>query len=504
MPGKEEQVVAAPAAETKPAGGRPRGPRPDKEGHEKEVSAIKEQIETLQKKLNEVQQTINSTDNIKDTYDGKRKELRAKLDELQKQRTEVNEQRTKILDKVKSIQAGIKKKVKLILSLATVILEVLIFCLKNDEVKSSKDKLGVKNVEDLEKQIVQLEQQLTDGNLKLIDEKRIVTEISNLKKARKVLDTLGSQSNTVETDKKQLDALRAELDTLGPKKDEINKQYDVVKAELREVDDGKRKDMGSLTELINQKKALKADVDAAYEKMRTLRAEFKKQNDDWYQWERAERERRQREYQEQRKKDETARLTRAAEEELENAKIPAFTEEITICDSLIAFIQNYTSKPKSATTEASANGAATAGRAVDSSIPEGAVALKKKDDRGEDYLVMGKAKGKNKRGGSKNQNAGAEAAPSPKSAIKLDLVTVDLFNKLKVNIPVTVADADATIEALQAKRAKFLETQAEQTAKNKAKAEAKIAALKAKVEAGGSADDAIKELEGDAAAAADA
>ncbi|KAJ3216974.1 hypothetical protein HDU67_008703 [Dinochytrium kinnereticum] len=488
MPGKEEKKVAssaAPAAspaESKPSTpvARPKGPRPDKEAHEREITAIKDQIEAVQKKLSAVQQTINSTDHIKGSYDGKRKELRAKLDELAKQRSEVNDQRTKILDKMKAVQANIKK--------------------KNDEVKSSKDKLGVKNVEDIEKQIASLEQQLTDGNLKLTDEKRIVSDIANLKKARKVLDTLGSQSSTVEGDKKQVDAYRAELDTLGPKKDAINKEYDVVKAELKDVDDGKRKDLGGLTELINQRKALKAEVDAAYESMRTLRADFKKQNDEWYHFERAERERRQKEYQESRKKDETARLTRAAEDELENSKIPAFTEEITICNSLIAFLQQYSSKPQAAATSTASPTPAPA-RAVDSSIPDGLVALKKKEDRGgEDYLVMGKGK-KNRRGGSA---AAGDHTPSPKTVIKLDLVSVDLFNKLKVNIPVTVADADSTIATLEEKKAKFLEDQAEQTAKNKAKAEAKIAALKAKVEAGASADDVIKELEESAAVEAQA
>ncbi|KAJ3107147.1 hypothetical protein HDU97_004840 [Phlyctochytrium planicorne] len=478
MPGKEDKKAAAiPAAVTdavanNAALSKPKTPRPDKAAHEKEVDEIKGKIDELQKKLGTLQQTINGTDNIKDTYDGKRKEFKTKLDELTKARTEVNEQRTKILDKIKAIQGGIKK--------------------KNDDVKSSKDKLGVKTVEEADRQIASLEQQLTAGNLKLMDEKKIVAEISKLKTARKQLDTLGTQASTVESDKKQLDTLRAELDTLSPKKEAINKEFDVVKAQLKELDDSKRKDMGSFTDLIGQKKSIKAEVDALYTQMRSLKTEFQQQNKDWFAWEQAERDRRRREFVESKKKDETIRLTRAAEEELENAKIPAFTEEINICNSLIAFLQPYSSKPKAAASAAVSAESKHAVRSVDTSIPEGLVVLKKEE---EDYMVMGKGKSKTKskqRGGSAKE----PVEPSKTAAIKLDITTMDLFAKLKVNFPTTVADADGTIEQLEAKKTKFLENQKEETAKNKAKAEAKIAALKAKVDAGGSADDAIKELEG--------
>ncbi|KAJ3193287.1 hypothetical protein HK101_005083 [Irineochytrium annulatum] len=509
MPGKDDkndkkkapaqakpQAAAAAKAEApaeatspKPAAGalsKPKGPRPDKEAHEREISAIKDQIDAIQKKLKDVQDRINGTDNVKDTYDGRRKELRAKLDELGKERSEINDQRTKFLDKLKSIQAGIKKK-----------LHLLNVNLQKDEVRSSKDKLGVRNAEEIDSQVAALEQQITSGGLKLIEEKRIVTEISALKKAKKTLETLGVQSSTVEDDQKEIDALRTQLDALNPRKDEINKQYDEIKATLKEVNDDRSRDQGSFSSLLDEKKSVKQEVDECYEKMRALRAEFKTQNDEWFQWERAERDRRNKEFQDQRKRANDEKVARAAEKELEDANIPAFTEEITTCNNLIAFLEQYTQPGKAATTSATPTKPAVDAslniRSVDTSVPDGLVMMKKKEDRGEDYLVMGKGK-KGKRQGSQ---AGTPATPTAKTVVKLDLTTMNLFDKLKVDVPITVADCEAALTALEAKKAKFLASQAEQTKKNKEVAEAKIAKIRAKIEAGGSPDDAIKELGGE-------
>ncbi|KAJ3399266.1 hypothetical protein HDV05_001888, partial [Chytridiales sp. JEL 0842] len=310
MPAKEDVEVAADAAPVVIQ--RPKGPRPDKAAHEKEVKAANAEIDRLKAEMAALQQKIGGTDNIKDQYDGRRKELRAQLDELSKERTAVNEARGKLLDKIKSIQTGMKK--------------------KNEDLKSSKDKLGVKNVEELDLQVSRLEAQLTAGSLKLIEEKRVVTEISNLKKARKVLENLSGEANSFKNDKEQLDQLRAELDTLQPKKDEINKQFDKVKAELNKVDGEKRKDLGSFNELISQKKDLKAKLDAEYDKVRTLRSDFRKLNDEWFQWERAEKERKQKEYLALKKQADAERLAKAAQRELEDADIPAFTEEINTCN----------------------------------------------------------------------------------------------------------------------------------------------------------------------------
>lgn len=56
-----------------------------------------------------------------------------------------------------------------------------------------------------------LEKQLESGKLTLPEEKKVVSEISNLNKAKKSIEGFSSQQSTVEADRKALEDLRAKL-----------------------------------------------------------------------------------------------------------------------------------------------------------------------------------------------------------------------------------------------------------------------------------------------------
>ncbi|KAI8612315.1 hypothetical protein BC830DRAFT_1137389 [Chytriomyces sp. MP71] len=450
--------------------------RPKKEEHFAELDAIKAKIETLQKKMSALQATINGTDNIKGTYDSKIKELREKLDVLAKERKQVNDDRNKHMDRIKALSAGIKK--------------------KNDDAKSAKD--SAKTVTDIDAKINNMESQISSGNLTMNEEKRLVTEISSLKKQRKTLESApaGSAASTVEADKAEIDALKAQLDLLKPRKDDINAQYDVVKADLTTQDGGKKKDLDSFNGLLTQKKALKAEIDGLYESQRTLREDFKRRNDEWFAATKAEREKRDQEYKDARKAEQAERLKMAAAQKLEDAEIPAFTEEIANCNTLIAFLSQYSATAVKAAVSASAETAsafaATNIRKVDDALPQGAVALKKKDDREEDFFMGGGKKGK----GAKKSNGTTPSTLAVK-AFKVDLASLDMFSKLQLDIPTSAADVDASIAAIEAKKVQFLDEQAAQTLKNKEAAQAEVERLQKLAEESGDFESAAAELEGD-------
>jgi uncharacterized protein YhaN len=119
------------------------------------------------------------------------------------------------------------------------------------------------------------------------------------------------------------------LDQLNPRRAEINTEFDKIKAELKVIDEEKRKDQGSFSDLLNQKKEMKSEIDKLFDEMKALRNDFKKANDEWYNWERAERDRKQKEYQEAKKKENAEKLAKAAERELELAQLPAFVDGIS-------------------------------------------------------------------------------------------------------------------------------------------------------------------------------
>ncbi|KAJ3046906.1 hypothetical protein HK097_000407 [Rhizophlyctis rosea] len=445
--------------------------KPDQEAYDKELATINANIEALKVKHTAAQGKINGTDNIKGSFDSRRKELREKLDELNKERNELQERRGKILDQLKTGQAGLKK--------------------KGDEVRNSKDRLGYKSAEEVDKAINDLEHQLQLGQAKLIEEKRIVAEISNLKKAKKILEGFSSSQSSTESEKAKLDDLRSQLNAIDPQRNAVREKIDAVRAQLNELDGERKEQMGSFTDLVNERKAVKASLDAEFDKLRTLRTDFKKQKDEWYQWQNEERNRKRDQYKAQRQAEIEAKLTAQAQREREAAEVPAYSDEINEVNALIKYLKGWSGEKeevKEGGVKANANI-----RQVDNSLPEGAVALGKKSDREEEsFLMLGG--GKKGRKGPKRTESLAPAAGKPK-AFKLDFETISQFMKLKIDIPVSAADVPTTVSALEEKKKWFEDNQKEQTKKNVEAAEKKIEELKAKAAAGDAALDAKAEEE---------
>ncbi|KAI9096977.1 hypothetical protein DFS34DRAFT_130080 [Phlyctochytrium arcticum] len=134
MPAKEanEKPQAAPVAEA----GKERKKvvaKPDQAAYERDLKEVDNNIETLKKKLAQASDRLNGSDNIRDEFTDRRKQLRDSQDVLTKQRNEIGDKRRKLIDQIKSIQANLRK--------------------KNDDTRSSKDRLGYKSVAEVDQQI---------------------------------------------------------------------------------------------------------------------------------------------------------------------------------------------------------------------------------------------------------------------------------------------------------------------------------------------------------------
>ncbi|KAL2915050.1 multicopy suppressor of BFA (Brefeldin A) [Polyrhizophydium stewartii] len=384
-------------------------------------------------------------------------ELREKLNAQMQQMKDLSAKRTKLVEEIAAIQAGLKK--------------------KSEAAKSEKDKLGYKTVDEIDAQIKQLELDLQSGQAKLIEEKRMVAEISNLKKARKVLEGHSSQQSSAESEKAKIDAIRAELKTLDGERDAVREATNATRAELNTVSDSLKETRVSFSGLLEQKKAAKAAVDAAFDKLRTARADFKKAKDDYFAWEREERNKRQEAFKARQAEEREARIVAQAERELEDAEIPAFSEEISLCSALIQFLNSQAGSSAAAAAKPASRPAS--GRAIDSAMPAGATLMVRKADRDDDFMVLGKKNKKNAGKSANGTNGAAPAAPaSTARPIRLDIVMVNQFISLGLAIPVSTDDIPATLEQLEAKKKTFMENQAAQTAANKKAAQERIAKLR--------------------------
>ena len=78
-----------------------------------------------------------------------------------------------------------------------------------------------------------LEKQVESGNMRVVDEKRALQEIQQLKRSRRTVESFQADQESIEADRAKLDELRKQLD--DPEFKAISDRYDTIKAELDEI-----------------------------------------------------------------------------------------------------------------------------------------------------------------------------------------------------------------------------------------------------------------------------
>ncbi|KAJ3369055.1 hypothetical protein HDU91_000094 [Kappamyces sp. JEL0680] len=420
------------------------------------METLTTQINGLRDQLNAIQAKIPAKDS-NSALSVAKNEAKALFDSLLNQKKALQAKRKAMFDEIGNLRNGIKK--------------------KGEEIKNSRDKLGYKSVADIDALVSEYEGDLRRGGLSLPEEKKIVAELSKLKQARKTLDGLNSQPAGIEGDKQKIDSVKAQMDAIEKEVKALDPQLTEAKEKLTTAEKALKVSYGSISSLLDNKKDLTTQLNAAKEAKNALYQSFKASQDAWFAWEREEKKRRAEADKVARAAEREARLVAQAERELEEADVAAYMNEIATCDALVKYF-----KAQGHLDEKSAAVAATQDNAsIESSKPNArATVLPRKGDRDEEeFIVLGK---KNKK------NRPASAAPQTK-AIRMDLELIDLLSKLSIEIPKTTADAPKTIEAILEKKQYFLDNSAAQTAANKEAALEKVKKLRAEAQASEAAEE---------------
>jgi len=429
-----------------------RVPKPDQEKHNAEVESIRKTIDELIKKRNELSGKFNRDAN--DKQNAERNELRQTLEKIRIEQGKIKKGRQEAIAKVRELQALRRK--------------------KNDELRNAKQKLPVSNVRDIDSQISKLEKNIEAG-VSLNEEKQLLKEISKLKQAKNTLDKVEKSVAEFNVDDK-INALDAQIKKYDEERKPYEEQYTEVKAKLDELE-SKRKDQSADFKSNKEKRdKIQEEIDANIKKRRDLVAAFKTQREEYRNYMKAERERREEERKKRIQAEKDEKLARRFEAELENAEIPAFTEEINSCNTLIGILNNQLENKNETAAEEAQNAKAN----LEASIPEGAVMLNSKSEREEEVFFSGKKKNK------KQHNKAKETKNAP---IKFDLGVMEAFWKLKVEVPSSNEEINEAIKTLEAKRDDYQKNSAAQTKKNKEEAKRKIEEHRKKLEAGEEIDD---------------
>lgn len=314
--------------------------------------------------------------------------------------------------------------------------------------KDARTRIGFKNAEEVQQKISSLMKQVDSGQLKLVEEKQKLAEVSSLRRQLKSFGGLDELQEKIDAKKAENTELKktfdnAESRALSDKYEANQKEMDQIKAGREDV----KKNFDSLfaekNRLYEKQQATfkaKKEIGDAYH---TQRKEYKAYEDKIYE----QRRERQKQEREQYEKDKRKKI---AEARLEEASEPAYTEEIRTAENIIRhFDPSYgTAKGDKGPGEL----AASAQRQVDDSKFKGMTVVKKDE---EDFFVGS--------GGKKKGKGGKKATTDNKFNLSIDII--EGLGRIGIDPPTSQAEVPGTVEKLKEKVAKWKADQKSQTEK---------------------------------------
>ncbi|KAG4095582.1 hypothetical protein H8356DRAFT_1686226 [Neocallimastix lanati (nom. inval.)] len=423
-----------------------RVPKPDFEKHNAEVEAIKKTIDALIEKRNKISGKFNRDANEK--QNAERNELRGQLDKIRVEQGKIKKGRQEAKNQIKELQALRRK--------------------KNDELRNAKQKLSVSNVKDIDAQIKKLEKEIEAG-VTVNEEKQLLKEISKLNQAKNTIGKVEKSVAEFNVDDK-IKSLDEKIKAYDEKRKPLEAQYTEIRGKLDVIEKKRKEQSEDYKSNKEERDKIQKEIEANIQKRRDIVAAFKTQREEYNAFVKADRERKEAERKKKIQEERDQRLYQRFQAELELAEIPAFTEEINSCNTLIGILNNQLENKSESNTEAQKTSAN-----LEASVPEGAVLLNSKSEREEEVFFSGKKKNK------KQHNKAKEAKNAP---IKFDLGVMEAFWKLKVEVPSSNEEIKEAIKTLEAKRDEYQKNSDEQTRKNKEEAERKIAEQRKKLENG--------------------
>ncbi|KAK0742222.1 hypothetical protein B0T21DRAFT_126049 [Apiosordaria backusii] len=276
--------------------------------------------------------------------------------------------------------------------------------------------------------------------MKLVDEKKALNEISNLRKQKKLFAGFEQQQKLIDENKAKIKEIKDSLDTPEAKK--LSEEYNTLQAELDVIKAEQNTARENIGKLRDERTKLKAEKDEKWNALKALRDDYFTQKKAAAAYEREQRAKRaERDAAEREKYAKEKRMERA-KAMLAEASEPAFLEEIRRANSLLHFFDPSHQTVEKAPLVANKGLGATDIRKVEAADLKG-VRLVRKEDRDDDYLPAAKK-------GKKGKKSKAEGA-APSGKFNLPPAVMDDCKTLGISLPSSAADVPAAIEAIKAK-----------------------------------------------------
>lgn len=113
--------------------------------------------------------------------------------------------------------------------------------------------------------------------MRLVDEKRALSEISDLRKSRKTFDGFGTQQDGIDADKAKIEELRNKLDNSEYKG--LQERYTAIQTELDDINKELDSVNSSRDKLYDERNRLNEEVNVLWGRKKESAANFKEAND---------------------------------------------------------------------------------------------------------------------------------------------------------------------------------------------------------------------------------
>ena len=315
--------------------------------------------------------------------------------------------------------------------------------------------IGFKSVAEIDGQIARLQAPVDTGIMRLVDEKKALSQISMLTKQRKGFSSLDEIQKQIDLKKAENAELKKTFD--NPESRALAAAYEKNQQELDEIKAAREDSNKSFD-------TLKAERDKLYNEQQATYAKIRQIKDEYYQQKKAYKEYEDMVYQQRRERQklerdayEKEKRQKIAAQKLEEAREPAFLDQIRSAEGLIRHFDP--SSMASNGDKGPGEFAATAQRTIDETSFKGMKVMKKEE---EDFFAGGGG-GKKKGKGKKGAASGTVATEGGK--FNMNIGIIEELGKIGVEPPSTQADVPAVVEKLKEKVAAWKRDQQAQTDK---------------------------------------
>ncbi|OLY80927.1 hypothetical protein AYI68_g4971 [Smittium mucronatum] len=439
--------------------------KPDPAKHKEAIANIDAQLDTYRKKQDAINAKINSVRG-KGSSSEQRMKLIERLKEIREEQAEIKKSKKPIFDRQEECRTAISK--------------------LSEEIKALQTKQRFTKISDINNQINDYEAQIEKGSLRLIDEKKLLNEISNLRRGIKAVEA-------IDTLQKQIDEYKAEMDKIsqklsGTNSSALSTEYNELQEKLDLIKAKHSDERAEIDTLYSERNSFKEQIDKLYDEKRLATAEFRTKTNEFYEYQQEERKRRAENERNQRVKDARDRMLSIAQEQRELASVPAFQDEISNCNNLVFYLQStFSIKDASVDSSSEVKSSSAQPEAVNTrirepdtsaNVPEGFKLIPKKESRNDEYF-SGKSAAQKKKKNTKKTTASnlSSSQGSSKSGVKLPLTMIERFSQLGISPPARIDQITDAINKINELKEAFIKDQDRVTAENSAKAEARVAQL---------------------------